>query len=141
MKESVWGYMIIIMGVITISLIFFFQRTTNTEENNYTVLRETAEAAMYDSVDLATYKKTGEIRIVQEKFVENFLRRFADNASLAHAYKIDIYDVNESPPKVSIKVTTSDDTANFTNEVITMDNVSKIDAIIESKYWKENKNE
>lgn len=138
MKDSIWGYMFIVFGVVTIALIIFFQNMTNTEENNYTVLKETTEAAMYDAVDYATYRKTGEIRIIQEKFVENFLRRFAESASLSHAYKIDIYDINETPPKVSLKVSTTDDKADVSQikngEIITFTVSENIDAIIESKY-------
>ena len=130
MKESMWGYLVIVVGILTISFIFFFQNLTNTEDNNYTILKETTESAMYDAVDLATYRKTGEIRIIQEKFVENFIRRFAQNTSLAHTYKIDIYDVNETPPKVSLKISTSDDVS----QTITFEVSDKIDAIIESKY-------
>lgn len=132
MKQAMWGYMFIVLGIIGISGVMFFQKITNTEEHNYTLLKETTESAMNDAVDLSTYAKTGEIRIVQEKFVENFLRRFAENASLSHTYKIDIYDVNESPPKVSIKVSSTDD-ANVTNEILTFKTVDKVDAIIESK--------
>lgn len=134
MKESVWGYMVIVLGVVAVSVIYFFQNVTNTEEHNYTLLKEATEAAMYDAVDLATYKKSGEIKIVQEKFVENLLRRFAESASLAHTYKIDIYDINEEPPKVSIKLSTTDDKINVSNETITFKTVDKVDAIIESKY-------
>ena len=134
MKESVWGYMVIVLGVVAVSVIYFFQNFTNTEEHNYTLLKEATEAAMYDAVDLATYKKSGEIKIVQEKFVENLLRRFAESASLAHTYKIDIYDINEEPPKVSIKLSTTDDKINVSNETITFKTVDKVDAIIESKY-------
>ena len=92
---------------------------------------------MIDAVDLIAYRESRTIRIDREKFVENFLRRFADNASLAHTYKIDIVDVNETPPKVSLKISTSDDTV----EGVTFTIADKIDAIIESKNWKENKNE
>lgn len=129
MKESVWGYMVIVMGILAIAVIYFAQNVTNTEENNYTLLKETTEAAMYDAVDYGTYRNTGEIRIIQEKFVENFLRRFADNASLKHTYKIDILDINETPPKVSLRISTSDDTV----EGVTFTIGDKIDAIIESK--------
>ena len=130
MKESVWGYMVIVMGVLAIVVIYFAQSITNTEENNYTVLKEATEAAMYDAVDMATYKKTGEIRIKREKFVESFLRRFSENASLAHTYKVDMYDINESPPKVSLKISTSDDTT----QGVTFTIGDRVDAIIESKY-------
>ena len=61
--------MVILMGVLAIIVIYFFQNVTNTEENNYTLIKEATEAAMYDSIDMATYRKSGEIRIVQEKFV------------------------------------------------------------------------
>ena len=99
-------------------------------------MKETTEAAMYDAFDLSSYRYDGTIRINQEKFIENFLRRFAENASLAHTYKIDIYDVNETPPKVSIKLSTSDGTTstNVTGENITFSIVNRIDAILETKY-------
>lgn len=136
MKESMWGVMVITLGVLAITVIYFFQNVTNTDEHNYTLLRETTEAAMYDSFDLSAYRADGTIRINQEKFIENFIRRFSENASLAHTYKIDIYDVNETPPKVSIKLSTADrsTSTNVTGETITFSVVNKIDAIIETRY-------
>ena len=127
--------MIITLGVLAISIMYFFQNVTNTDEHNYNLLKETTEAAMYDAIDYSVLGD-GVIRINQEKFIENFLRRFAENASLAHTYKIDIYDVNETPPKVSIKLSTSDGTTstNVTGENITFSIVNRIDAILETKY-------
>lgn len=132
MKDSIWAYFIIMFGILAIVFIFFIQRTTNTDQHNYTLLRETSEAAMYDALDMASYNSSGKIRIDQEKFVENFLRRFAENASLSRTYKIEIYDINEEPPKVSIKVSSKE----FSTGVQTaeFDLVNKVDAIIESKY-------
>lgn len=134
MKESFWGYMIIVLGVLAIGVIYFFQNVTNTDEHNYNLLKETVESAMYDSVDLSK-RRQGIISINQEKFIENFLRRFAENASLAHTYKIDIYDVNETPPKVSIKLSTADNSTstNITGEIMTFSVVNRIDAILEAK--------
>lgn len=136
MKESMWGYMVIVLGVMAIGVVYFFQNVTNTDEHNYNLLKETTEAAMYDALDLSEYHRGGTIKIVEQKFVENFLRRFAENASLAHIYRIDIYDVNETPPKVSIKLSTADNSTstNVTGEMITFSIVNKIDAILESKY-------
>ena len=136
MKESFWGSMAVLLGVLAIGVIYFFQNVTNTDQHNYNLLKETTEAAMYDAFDLSSYRYDGTIRINQEKFIENFLRRFAENASLAHTYKIDIYDVNETPPKVSIKLSTSDGTTstNVTGENITFSIVNRIDAILETKY-------
>ena len=93
---------------------------------------------MTDAFDIATYNTTGNIRIDREKFVESFLRRFAQSASLANEYRIEIYDVNEYPPKVSIRIKSrktqslaillgGQDTFNF--EI-----VNKLDAILETPY-------
>ncbi len=131
MKESFWGAAVVSIGVITIFFILFFQSITNTDEHNYHLLKEATEAAMYDALDLASYKNEGVIRIDREKFVENFLRRFAESATLSNTYKVEIYDVNETPPKVSIKVSSSEQT-NLTGEVLEFDISNKIDAILET---------
>ena len=134
MKESVWGYLVILMGVISIAFIFFFQRVTNTDEHNYHLLKEVTEAAMFDSVNIGEYRATGAMRIDREKFVENFIRRFAQSASLARTYEIKIYDVNETPPKVSIEVK-STEAGNVTgDEQINFDIVNRLDAILETPY-------
>lgn len=136
MKESIWGYMIITFGILAITLIYFFQNITNTDEHNYTLLKETTEAAMFDALDLSAYRKDGVIKIDSEKFIENFIRRFAENASLSHTYKIDIYDINETPPKVSLVVSTADasTSTNLAGEKFTFSIVNRIDAILETTY-------
>mgnify|MGYP000570878238 FL=1 len=133
MHDSFWSLFIIGLGVISVSFIIFFQNLTSIDEQNYTLLRETTEAAMYDAVDLAAYKRDGTIRIDREKFVENFVRRFAEGANLAQNYKIEIFDVSETPPKVSIRVS-SKLASNVTNEIIEFDIVNKLDAILETPY-------
>lgn len=133
MKESFWGVFVISMGVIAITFVFIFQNITNTDEHNYNLLKETTEAAMYDAVDLAAYRKDGTIRIDREKFVENFVRRFAESASLSNDYSIKIYDVNETPPKVSIQVS-SVKAGNIVGEVVNFDIINRLDAILETPY-------
>lgn len=133
MHDSFWSLFIIGLGVISVSFIIFFQNLTSIDEQNYTLLRETTEAAMYDAVDLAAYKRDGTIRIDREKFVENFVRRFAEGANLAQNYKIEIFDVSETPPKVSIRVS-SKLASNVTNKIIEFDIVNKLDAILETPY-------
>lgn len=133
LKESIWGYGIIVLGVLAIGVIWFFANVTRTDEHNYNLLKETVEAAMLDSVDLSAYRNDGTVRIIEEKFVENFIRRFAENADLSNDYKIDIYDVNEIPPKVSLKVS-SRKNATDTGEVVEFNIVNNIDAILETKY-------
>lgn len=133
MKESFWGIFVVSLGVLSILFIFLFQSMTNTDEQNYNLLREVTEAAMYDAVDLAAYRTTGTIRIDREKFVENFVRRFAESASLSRTYKIEIMDVNETPPKVSIRVSSSV-TSTAAGEIMNFDIVNKLDAILETPY-------
>lgn len=133
MKESMWGYAIITLGILAVGIIWFFANTTRTDQHNYNLLKETTEAAMFDAVDLATYRESGTIRIIEEKFVENFIRRFAQNADLSNTYVIEIYDVNEVPPKVSLKVSSTKGT-NVTGEIVEFDIVNNIDAILETKY-------
>jgi hypothetical protein len=79
-------------------LYFFSSRVTNTDEHNYYLLKEVTEAAMYDAINLAEYRETGEIRIDREK-LPKFNKKFAESASLSRTYIIQIYDINEKPPK------------------------------------------
>lgn len=135
MSESFWGTFIISVGVIIISLIFFIQRVTNNDEQVSVILKNTTEAALLDSIDYGAYYDNSSegkvIRINREAFIENFIRRFSQNASLVNTYIVEFYDVNEYPPKVSIRVKTKtggvvmDQEFNFTNS-------SQIDAILES---------
>jgi len=133
MKESIWAWFVIVVGIVCLTVVFFFQRIVNTSEHNYYMLNEVTEAAMWDAIDLGYYRYEGEIKINREKFVENFIRRFAENASLSRTYIIEIYDVNEVPPKVSIKVSSSE-TGNVNNEVYQFDIINKLDAILETPY-------
>lgn len=138
MRESMWGYAIMILGLFAVGMIWFLANVTNTDQHNYNLLKETVEAAMFDALDLAAYRVDGTIRIEEEKFVENFIRRFADNADLSNAYVIEIYDVIEAPPKVSLKVS-SVKSQNFLmpnkeNQMFEFDVINNIDAILETKY-------
>lgn len=133
MNESFWGIGVISFGIIGVFFILFFQDVTNTDEHNYNLLKETTEAAMYDAFDYAKYYEDGTIKIIREKFVESFVRRFAENATLANTYKIKIYDVNETPPKVSLSVASSK-TAGFTGEVVEFNIPNRLDAILETPY-------
>jgi len=130
-KESFWGIMILVFGVVAILLVYFFQSMTNTDEHNYTLLKEATEGAMIDAIDLAYYRQTGKVRIDQEKFVENFVRRFAQSAQLSRTYEIKIYDVSEEPPKVSLSVASKEGT-NATGELVEFDIINRLDAILET---------
>ena len=90
---------------------------------------------MYDAVDWAEYRTSGNVRINREKFVENFVRRFAESVSLGNEYVIEIYDVSETPPKVSLKVSSKLSKQPTSNsETIEFDIVNRLDAILETPY-------
>lgn len=133
MKEAMWGYAIITLGILAVGIIWFFANTTRTDQHNYNLLKETVEAAMFDAVDLAAYRDKGEVRIDEEKFIENFIRRFAESAELSNTYVIEIYDINTIPPKVSLKVSSTKDTT-ASGELVKFNIVNNIDAILETKY-------
>ena len=131
MRESMWGVFVITVGVTLILLIYLFQGITNTDEHNYYLLKETTESSMLDAVDIADYRVTGNISINREKFVEVFVRRFAESADLSNSYVIEIYDINEEPPKVSLLVKTKKN-GNVTSETVTFDITNRLDAILET---------
>lgn len=132
MKEAIWGWAVVFVGIVAIFFVYFFQNVTNTDEHNYNLLKDVTEAAMLDAVDRAAYSR-GIIMIDREKFVENFTRRFAESAALSRTYVIKIYDVNETPPKVSLEVSSTEKTT-ATGEILTFDISNRLDAILETPY-------
>lgn len=79
MKETFWSYLFIVLGLLTIAIMILVQNLTSTSEENYYLTKEVMEASMIDSIDYGLYRKTGEIRMIESKFVENFTRRFAES--------------------------------------------------------------
>ena len=103
-----WSFAVIgifILSFIGIVFILFVTESNVTNEQDYYALKEAAEAAMIDSIDIAYYRLTGEIKISQEKFVTSFRQRFIQTATYgAGDYTIQWYDFSESPAKVSIRI-------------------------------------
>lgn len=132
MKESLWGYWIVVLGLFILVVMMLLQNYTTTNEQDYYLLKEVTDAALNESVDLAHYRQYGELRIVKEKFVENFLRRFSETVNINKTYKIDFYDIYEAPPKVSVKVTTSTDSFAVMGDVDSIGVVNRIDAVLET---------
>ena len=126
---------IILLAIITFGVVNIVQNYQTGNELDYYLLRETTEAAMTDAVDVGYYRLSGSIRIDKEKFVESFVRRFSENVSNARTYDIGFYDINETPPKVSVLVQ-SDTASSINGESVGISN--RIDAILESNYF-ENK--
>lgn len=95
---------IIVMFLLGLSAVFLITSQQKGAELDYYLVKETADASIADSIDTNYYATYGIIRMDKEKFMENFVRRFADSADSSREYKIDVYDINETPPKVSVKV-------------------------------------
>lgn len=132
MKESYWGYWLIVLGVFVILIMLLVQNVTATNTQDYYLAKEIAEASMLDSVDYGYYREYGEVRIIKEKFVESFIRRFAESASLSSTYKIEFYELYEVPPKVSVKISTNSSSFNIAGDPDTFKIVNKIDMILEA---------
>lgn len=123
---------VIILAVLALASVNIINNYQSSNELDQSLLRDTVEAAMYDSVDVGYYRVSGGIiRIDKEKFAENFTRRFAQSVSNGRYYNIRIYDINETPPKVTVMIGSST-VATFVGEDFDITNV--ISGILETKY-------
>lgn len=130
MKESFYGYFIIAIGIFCIAIVLLFSDITNTNDQNYYLVKEITEAAMIDAIDPAYWETNKQVAIDKEKFVENFVRRFAESAGYAKTYDIEIYDIVEMPPKVSLSVGAKSTIFSFTSDDFNI--VNRMDAILET---------
>lgn len=140
MKWSFASIGLIIIGIFGFIIITMFNEITVSNEQDYYTLKEAAEAAMIESVDVAYYRLTGEIKISQEKFVENFTRRFTEVSTFGEGnYDIIFNQISESPPKVSIQIIDSTESYNIYNtfnssievDATQLDIVNKLSAILD----------
>ena len=104
MNKSMLTVGIILLSVIALLLINVLTNFSTGSELDYYLVKETADAAMEDAIDMTYLRTCGLYRIDKEKFVENFIYRFANNVDATRDYDIKFYDINEVPPKVSVKV-------------------------------------
>ena len=98
---------IILLSVIALLLINVLTNYSTGSELDYYLVKETTNAAMTDAQDYDYLRTCGVPRIDKEKFVESFILRLADNVDTTRGYKVSFYDINEVPPKVSVKVDSS----------------------------------
>ncbi len=134
MKESIWGTFVVSLGIIGIGVLNVFQNITTTNESTYYLLKEVTEAAMYDAVDLGYYRMYGDVKIVEKKFVESFVRRFSQSFARNEDYTVGIYDVIEVPPKVSLSVNVGSTLQIYNYKGVDFDIENSINAILETKY-------
>ncbi len=132
MKESMWGYYLILLGIMVSTVMILMSNMVTSNQQDYYLLKEVTNASMHDSIDWSYYKKYGEVRINTEKFVEVFIRRFAETVSKTNTYKLDFYSIYENPPSVSIRVTTNTGDFNIAGDATNIDVVNSYDAILES---------
>ena len=132
MKETLWGYWIVVLGIFVIVVMMLLQNYTTTSQQDYYLLKEVTDAALHESIDLAHFRNYGELRIVKEKFVENFIRRFSETVNINKTYEISFYDIYEAPPKVSVKIETSTGTYSVWSDTGEMGVVNRLDAILET---------
>ena len=95
---------IILLSIIALLLINVLTNFSTGSEVDYYLVKETADAAMTDAIDKTYERNCGLFRIDKEKFVESFIYRFANNVDNTRRYDLRFYDINEVPPKVSVKV-------------------------------------
>ena len=101
------------IGIFGIIIILMFNEITVSNEQDYYTLKDATEAAMIESVDVAYYRLTGEIKISQEKFVENFTKRFTQTSTFGQGnYDIIFNQISETPPKVSLQIVDSTNSYN-----------------------------
>lgn len=131
MKESYWGYWLILLGVFVIVIMLLVQNITSSNTQDYYLIKEITEASMIESVDLAYYRDYGEVRIIKEKFVENFIRRFSESADLNKTYTISFSEIYEAPPKVSVKVASRSNSFNVFGDASSFETVNTVDELLE----------
>ena len=134
MNKAMLTVGIILLSLIALVMINVISNYSTGSELDYYLLKETTESAMGDAVDTAYYRKTGLLRMDKERFVENFLCRFADAVDNTREYSVGFYDMSEIPPKASVKIDSKTVVAVKGERA----NIStKIDAILEEKYKKD----
>lgn len=131
MKESYWGYWLIVLGVFVIVIMMLISNVTSTNTQDYYLIKEITQASMLDAVDYGYYREYNEVKINKEKFVESFIRRFTDSVTLSTTYEVSFYEIYEAPPKVSVKVSSSSSSFNIAGDSESFDIVNKLDAILE----------
>lgn len=131
MKNALWGYWIVLLGIFVVVIMLLVQNLTNSNTQDYYLIKEITEAALVDAVDYSYYRTFGEIKINKEKFYESFVRRFAENASSTTTYTVSFYGVYEAPPKASVEIKSKSNTFNVMGDSESFDMTERIDAIIE----------
>lgn len=136
---------LIMLSIIALVIINMFTSYSTGNELDYYLLRETTDAAMEDAVS-GSFAREGITRIDKEKFVESFILRFSSTVDDRKCYNVKFYDINEVPPKVSVRVETAtaqtstdcggrgeaEDGNSFKGQAISI--VTELTSIVETNY-------
>lgn len=135
MKWSFASVGLIIIGLSGLLIILLFNEITVSNEQDYYTLKDATEAAMIDAIDVAYYRLTGEVKISEEKFVENFTRRFTNVSTFGQGnYNIEFGQIIEYPAKVSVRIVDATNSYNiYTEEATSVNIVNEISAILDGK--------
>lgn len=105
MKWSFATIGLIIIGLFGIAIILLFHEITVSNEQDYYTLKDATEASMIEAIDSTYYRLTGKLKMSEEKFVENFTKRFIETSTFGQGnYYIDFYQITEYPAKVSLRI-------------------------------------
>lgn len=140
MKYPFLALGMIMVGMSGLIFINMFQSITVNNESEYYVLKEAMKASMLESIDLSCYRSNenegcgGVVKISEQKFVENFTRRFTKSINgNVESYKLEFYDIIESPPKVSVIVRGNGNEYKFhTGQSISNDIANTLTGILET---------
>lgn len=119
------------VGILGVIVLIVFQDVTINNESDYYSIKEAMEASMIESIDKSYYAKTGELKIVEQKFVANFTRRFINNSvGSSQGYSLEFYDIMESPPKATVIIRNATDLLVMSED--NADIVNNLTAILEA---------
>ena len=131
MKATYWAYWLILLGIFIIGVMMLVNSVTTGTTQDYYMLKEVTQSAMIDALDYSYYRLYGDVKINEDKFLENFIRRFAESNTIVKQYNIEFYDIYELPPKVSIKISSNNNSVNIANDANNSFNlVNKMDLIL-----------
>ena len=128
---------IILLSLIALLILNVLNNYNTGSEMDYYLVKESVDASMGDSLDRTFLTECGVYRLDKEKFVENFLYRFLNNVDGTRSYDIKFYDINEVPPKASVKIdslTVLGVKAPGSDTAEAADISTSYDAILETKY-------
>lgn len=134
MKESLWGYLILLLGVIVTTVMLLVSRVTTHAEEDYYLAREIMQASMLDSVDYGAYRTTGRIIMSKSKFMEVYIRRFAESVTNSQDYQIDFYDIYEEPPKASVRIRTMSGESTINSDSLNFSIDTLISGVLETNF-------